>query len=107
MYLTVADLKRHLNVDFSDDDAYIAELEKVAESYIETYLQRPLSELTTTDGCPHASLNASVRHAIRLMVGQLYANREPVSFAAPSEIPFGLRALLLPLKKFAVYPENK
>lgn len=97
--LTVEDLKKHLNVDHSEDDDYIFELELVAQDYIANYLQRPLSELTVEqDG---ATVTApAVRHAIRLLVGQWYANREPVAFASASEVPYGLAALLVPLKTF-------
>ena len=48
--LTVVDLKKHLNIDHSEDDAYIEELITVAVDAVETYLNRPVSELTDAKG---------------------------------------------------------
>ena len=95
MYLTVEDLKKHLNVDHSEDDAYIEELIEVAEDSVATYLNAPL-----TDYIEGANLRASVRHAIRLLVGTWYASRESVAFATPSAFHDGVYALLMPLRKF-------
>lgn len=95
MYLTVEDLKKHLNVDHSEDDDYIGELSEVAEDAVAEYLNRPISDFVT-DG----KLKASVRHAIRLLVGTWYASRESVAFASPSVLPDGVYALLMPLRRF-------
>ena len=95
MYLTVEDLKKHLNVDHSEDDIYIGELIEVAEDYVATYLNAQL-----TDFVEDGNLKASVKHAIRLLVGTWYASRESVAFATPSVLPDGVYALLLPLRKF-------
>lgn len=95
MYLTVEDLKKHLNVDHSEDDIYIGDLIEVAEDHVATYLNAQLTEFVE-DG----KLKASVKHAIRLLVGTWYASRESVAFATPSVLPDGVYALLLPLRKF-------
>jgi uncharacterized phage protein (predicted DNA packaging) len=95
MYITVEDLKKHLNVDHSEDDDYIGELSEVAEDAVAEYLNRPISDFVT-DG----KLKASVRHAIRLLVGTWYASRESVAFASPSVLPDGVYALLMPLRRF-------
>lgn len=95
MYITVEDLKKHLNVDHSEDDDYIGELSEVAEDAVAEYLNRPISDFVT-DG----KLKASVRHAIRLLVGTWYASRESVVFASPSVLPDGVYALLMPLRRF-------
>ena len=42
--LTVEDLKKHLNIDHDEDDAYIQELISVAEDAVETYINRPISD---------------------------------------------------------------
>lgn len=102
MYITVEDLKKHLNVDHSEDDTYIEDLAEVAEDSVATYLNRPLAEFVDDAG----HLKASVRHAIRLLVGTWYANRESVAFASPSVMPDGVYALLLPLRRF-VTPEEE
>ena len=96
MYITVEDLKKHLNVDHSEDDDYISELLEVAEDAVATFLNRPLSDFVDDAG----NLKAAVRHAIRLYVGTWYANRESVAFASPSILPDGVYALLMPLRKF-------
>ena len=94
--LQVEDLKKHLNIDHSEDDAYIEELIIVAVDAVETYLNRPVGELTDAKG----ELKPAVRHAVRLLVGNYYANRESVVFSAPYELPDGVVALLLPLRRF-------
>ena len=96
MYLTVEDLKKHLNVDHSEDDAYIEELAEVAEDAVAEYLNRPIADFVDENG----KLKASVRHAIRLLVGTWYASRESVAFATPSVMPDGVYALLMPLRRF-------
>lgn len=96
MYISVDDLKKHLNVDHSEDDDYIKELAEVAEDAIATYLNRPMTDMIDDYG----NVRASVRHATRMLVGTWYANRESVAFASPSVMPDGVYALLLPLRKF-------
>ena len=101
MYVLIEDLRKHLNVDHNEDDAYIAELEKVAEDAIETYLQRPLTDFINPEQCTHENMKPAIRHAIRLLVGTCFAALEYVLVASTSTLPNGVQALLLPLKKFA------
>lgn len=101
MYITIEDLKKHLNVDHDEDDTYIEELAEVAEDAVAEYLNRPLAGLVDDAG----KLKASVRHAIRLLVGTWYANRESVAFASPSIMPDGVYALLMPLRRFVTEEE--
>lgn len=95
MYLTIEELKKHLNVDHDEDNDYIEELIAVAEDSVAEYLNRDLAEMVT-DG----KLKPSVRHAIRLLVGTWYASRESVAFATPSALPDGVYHLLMPLRQF-------
>ncbi len=100
MFLEIDDLKKHLNVDHDEDDAYIGDLCEVAEDAVETYLQRPLTDFVDPTRFPQA-IKPAIRHAIRLLVGTWYANRESVSYATGMhELPNGVSALLTPLKKF-------
>jgi uncharacterized phage protein (predicted DNA packaging) len=99
--LTVDDLKKHLNIDHDEDDAYIEELIAVAEDAVATYINRPLCEMIDSQGV----VKPAIRHACRLLICTWYANRESVVFASPSELPDGVVALLLPLRRF-VSPEN-
>jgi uncharacterized phiE125 gp8 family phage protein len=48
-----------------------------------------------------ATVPAQFRHAIRLLVAGWYENRESVAEKAPQSIPFGVEALLLPLRNWA------
>jgi uncharacterized phage protein (predicted DNA packaging) len=100
--LTIDDLKKHLNIDHNEDDAYIADLISVAEDAVETYLNRPISEFVDTEG----KLKPAIRHACRLLVGTYYANRESVVYSTPSELPDGVIALLLPLRRFVSSSED-
>lgn len=102
MYINVEDLKKHLNVDHSEDDEYIGELSEVAEDAVAEYVNRPLADFVDEEG----KLKASVRHAIRLLVGTWYANRESVAFASPAVMPDGVYALLLPLRRFVTEEEE-
>ena len=101
LLVSVEDLKKHLNVDHNEDDAYIGDLAQVAQDAIATYLQRPIEDFIISIDGDVVEIKPAIRHSIRLLVGQWYANREPVAFANAQEIPFGLNALLVPLKNFA------
>ncbi len=99
MYIDNVILKKHLNVDesFLDDDEYIKALCLAAETAVENHIARPLSEIVDERG----KLPAAVKHAILLLVGHLYANRESVSFASASVIPLAYEYLLQPYKSYA------
>lgn len=103
MYITIEDLKKHLNVDHSEDDVYIEELAEVAEDAVAEYLNRPLTDFVDGEGV----LKASIRHAIRLLVGTWYASRESVAFATPSALPDGVYHLLMPLRQFVTPSEEE
>lgn len=96
MYISVDDLKRHLNIDYDEDDQYLTELIEAAESAIELYIQQPLSELAEDGNLP-----SDMKMAVRLLAGGFYANREPAAFAASSEIPYGLTFLLIQRRKLS------
>lgn len=99
--LTLDDLKKHLNIDHNEDDAYIEELISVAEDVVETYINKPLADFVDSNG----KVKPAIRHACRLLVGTWYANRESVVYSTPSELPDGVVALLMPLRRF-VTPNN-
>ena len=99
MYIDTVILKKHLNIDesFIDDDEYIKALCLAAEQAVENHIARPLFEIVDERG----RLPSSVRHAILLLVGHFYANRESVSFASASVIPLAYEYLLQPYKSYA------
>lgn len=100
MYVTLNEAKRHLQIDedFKDDDEYIIYLIQVAEDAVEQTLSIPLSSLLKDGLIPK-----SVIHSILLLIGNLYANREPVSFTTPVKIPYTID-YLLGLYKFYFIP---
>ena len=94
-YVTLADLKQHLRVEYTADDSYLTTLIDVAEAAIGNELGKPLAEFVT-DG----TLPTPLQHAIKLLAGDLYNNRESVAFATPHEVPRTLGYLLAPYKKY-------
>lgn len=86
-YLTLASTKKHLIVDdsFTDYDTYITSLMNVAEAVVERDIDQPL--VTLEDGA--GNLPAPITQAMLLVVGNLYANREPVAIGASAvNVPY-------------------
>lgn len=94
-YVSLADLKQHLKVEVTADDAYLTTLIEVAEVAIGNELGKPLSEYVTDNALPTPLI-----HAIKLLAGDLYNNRESVAFATPHEVPRTLDYLLQPYKVY-------
>lgn len=92
-YLNLNILKKHLNIDefFHDDDMYIAQLGTMAEQMVASDLDADLSEIAcNNDG----HLPLPILHAMMLLVGNMYQNREGVAFASATEIPHSYEYLL-------------
>ena len=91
MYVTLSKAKKHLQIDqdFKDDDEYIISLIQVAEDAVESNLNIPLASLLKDGVLPQ-----SVYHAILLMIGNLYANREPVAFGTVVKLPYSYEYLI-------------
>lgn len=109
MYLvTLAEAKKHLNLEtyFTEDDSYISVLIDV--SFLS--IRNRCNNLTWTDNSAvtygsiefadytisGTTIPLAIKWATLLMVGNLYANREPVSFGSPVAIPFTLEFLIAP-----------
>nr|DAT69101.1 MAG TPA: Head Tail Connector Protein [Caudoviricetes sp.] len=99
MYVTLRQAKKHLQIDddYKDDDEYLITLIQVAEDAVEQNLCIPLASLLK-DGV----LPKSVYHSILLMIGNLYSNREPVSFTSVTKVPYTLEFLLATYKKYYI-----
>lgn len=99
MYVTLSQVKQHLQIDkdFKDDDNYLITLVQVAEDAIESNLNIPLASLLKDGVLPKA-----VFHSILLMIGNLYSNREPVSFTSATKIPYTLEFLLATYKHYYI-----
>lgn len=91
MYITLEQAKKHLLVDesFTTDDAYILSLIAVAEDSVQQHLDIVLRELLAGDTLPPAII-----HAMLLMIGNLYTNREPVGFGSIAKLPYNYEYLL-------------
>ena len=85
-------LKKHLNIDadFKEDDEYITLLEGVAEDLVQKHIDKNLDTIIDEEG----ELPKPLLHAILLFVGNMYDNRESVSYATPREVPQSLTYIL-------------
>ena len=97
-YVSLADLKQHLKVEFTADDTYLTTLIEVAEVAIGNELGKPLADFVDDNN----ALPTPLVHAIKLLAGDLYNNRESVAFATPHEVPRTLDYLLQPYKVYNV-----
>lgn len=91
MYTTLEQAKRHLQVDgsFTGDDAYITALIAAAEDAIALHIGVPLSDTLEAGALP-----PMLSQAVLLLVGNFYANREPVAYASAVSVPHTLDYLL-------------
>ena len=94
-YVTLEELKQHLNVDFDTDDTYITGLIEPVQLLIESYLNNPLDNYVKD-----TKIDRRIWHAIRILIANYYANRESVTFATPQVIPGHIELLLQPLKRY-------
>ena len=92
MLLDLDIVKKHLNIDpdFCDDDDYIVTLAEVAEQAVEKHIDSRLSDIAKEeDGLP-----SPLFHAMLLMIGNMYANRESVSYSPTYSVPNSLSYIL-------------
>lgn len=98
-YLNLGIIKKHLNVDdyFHDDDKYIETLGDVAEEMVATHLDNKLHIIANNnDGI----LPMPIQHAMLLLIGNLYQNREGIAFGAVNDIPHSYDYLLNQYKNY-------
>ena len=86
MYVTLSEARKHLNLDewFTEDDAYILELIKVAEDVVEKRIGKPLSKCINKNG----ELESSVKHSILVLIGTYYNQREATSPSTITPVPY-------------------
>ena len=96
MHVTLEEVKRHLQIEaeYEGDDFYINSLIEASEVAAANHLKYD----SLDDAFPVLPL--PVKHAILLMVGNLYANREPVAFAQSYRVPLSYEYLLGPYVKY-------
>ena len=98
MYVTLCEAKKHLLVDnsFKDDDEYILALIDIAEEAVSININISLDSITVGGELPPA-----VKAAILLLVGNLYANREPVAYTAVNKVPYTFDYLISLYKNYS------
>lgn len=98
MFLSLEETKKHLNIDadFKDDDNYIESLISVAETIVQKHIDCKYENILGEDG----EIPTPLLQAMLLMIGNLYQNRESVSFTNTSEIPFAYDYLLSLYKQY-------
>lgn len=100
MYITLCEAKKHLLIDnsFKDDDEYILALIDAAEEAVSLNLCVPLDSISEGGEIP-----PSVKAAILLLVGNFYANREPVvTGTIKTTIPYSYDYLISLNKNYAI-----
>ena len=92
-------IKKHLNIeqDFKEDDAYLMNLCEAAEEIVKNHVMvDSVDDLLDENG----DYLPNVRHAILLLIGTFYANRESVAYGIPNKIPHGYEYILQQLKNY-------
>lgn len=84
-YLNLELIKTHLNLqNFSDDDKYLQHLGSAVEFVVERDIDKKLSKIAEENG---GEFPPSLLHAMLLLLGTYYANRENVSYSSCVEVP--------------------
>lgn len=97
MYVTLEDIKRHLNVDFNEDDELIASMIEAAEASVEQSIGASLADITMDEG----KFPKDLEHAIRIMTAVFYEYREGFTHGKIMQVPFTLAHLLTPYRKLS------
>lgn len=93
-------VKLHLRVDHDEEDALIQGYLDAAQVHVEQHCDRTLVEVNPT-GPEQMLLTKDVEHAILLLVGHWYANREAVVIGTiASDVPLAVDRLLWYRKRF-------
>lgn len=92
-------VKKHLNIEkeFTEDDTYIMSLTEAAEEAVKNHLMLDKEDDFYDDS---GDIKPSIRHAILLLVGTWYANRESVSYGVANKIPHGYEYILQHFKTY-------
>jgi len=106
-YITLDEIKDHLRIDsgHTDDDRYIEQLIDVAEESVFNYLNAGVTSntgSTVTIDDEQTEIPKSLKQAIILLTAHWYLNRNLVSFAQGTEIPYAFKFLLNPYRIMAI-----
>jgi hypothetical protein len=99
MYLQLEQIKHHLNIDqeWTGDDDYLIFLAHTAQAVVEKHIDCNLEGLCDGRG----DLPSPLLHAMLLFIGDMYNNRESISYANPHAIPFSYDYLLSLYKDYS------
>ena len=101
-YVDVIDIRRFLNIPFTDDDLIIADLEESAEEVLAGHLNvKSMSVYEDENG----DIPQALKTAIKTMVATWYSNREAVSYGQPYQVPYTLIYILQPFKNYTKITE--
>ena len=100
MYISLEKCKKHLNIDpdFKEDDNYIMSLVEVAEEIVQRHIGHRFEDILVDGQLPMA-----LQHAMLLLIGQFYANRESVTFGSASELPLSYNYILQLFENYDVW----
>lgn len=100
MYLTLQKVKKHLNIneEFIEDDKYLLDITDAAERIVERHLDNKLEVLAGQNG---GELPSPILSAMLLMIGNLYENREAVSYSTAVEVPISYDYILSLYKNYS------
>lgn len=96
LYLTVDDVKKHLNIEpeFTEDDKYLLSLIEVAQLQVGLHLNGNSMLDSEKEILPN------IKHAMLLLIGTLYSNRESVSYSAGRPVAHSYEYLLQFIKSY-------
>ena len=100
MYISLDKCKKHLNIDpdFKEDDNYIMSLIEVAEEVVQRHIGYRFEDILVDGQLPMA-----LQHAMLLFIGNMYANRESVTFGSASELPLSYNYILQLFENYDVW----
>jgi uncharacterized phage protein (predicted DNA packaging) len=90
--ISLQEAKKHLRVEFDDDDDLIQGLIVAAREYAEGFMNRPLAAKTEDEEAPE--VKQKWKQAMLLLIGHWYEHRESVTAGSLVEIPMGVEMLL-------------
>ena len=102
MMLSPYEVRLHLRIDDDAVDDFSMYVE-AAEDHVQQHMGRAVFATESEAQAAPAEtdpivMNASIKAAILLLAGHLYANREAVTQPQAFEVPWGVKTLLLPYR---------
>lgn len=102
-------VKKHLRIDWADDDAIIEVYQTAAEDIVMEYINRPVyaaGDSPVPDDPYAMELTPSITAAILLLIGEMYDNREPDRRYFGAMLPRAVRSLLAPWRVWRTVSED-